>query len=80
MADQFEKSVQLEKVRRAKAMLKNKLSGAVWLRGIGIGGSPDNYCVKVNVAAMTDEVRNEIPTTINGVPVIVTVVGNIKAY
>lgn len=66
-------------VERAKAELKEQLGRPPWLRGIGIGGERGNYCLKVNVTSMTGEVREQIPAVVAGVPVIVEVVGAIRA-
>ena len=75
-----EKVEQISKqdAERAKISLKNKLGKPIWLRGIGIGGKPGNYCIKVNIASTTKEACH-IPGIINGVPVIVEIVGNIIA-
>jgi hypothetical protein len=77
LAEQLESRVQIEKAKCAKTILKNRFGKADWLCGIGIGGTPGNYCVKVNVSS--DEARRYVPDIINDVPVIVMVVGNIIA-
>ncbi|HLG28329.1 MAG TPA: hypothetical protein VI423_11130 [Paenisporosarcina sp.] len=48
------------------------------MRGIGIGTKDGKHCVKVNVSAITDDVRR-IPSDVGGVPVMVDVVGDIVA-
>ncbi len=67
-------------VQQAKEALKERLGRPSWLRGVGIGGRAGDYCVKVNVASVTDEVRASIPSTIRGVPVIVEAVGQIRSH
>lgn len=66
--------------RRAKVVLKERLGRAPWLRGIGIGGEPGNYCVKVNVDALTEEVRVAVPLMVEGVRVVVDPVGSIRPF
>lgn len=68
-----------EAASQAKNALKNVLGQPNWLRGIGIGGAHNRYCIKVNVASLTDEVQNAIPESVSGVPVVVEVVGDILA-
>jgi hypothetical protein len=65
-------------VERAKEVLKSYLGHPSWLRGIGIGGKSGDYCVQVNVERLTDDVRAAIPSTIDGVPVLVQAVGQIR--
>ena len=67
-------------VQQAKEALKARLGRPPWLRGVGIGGRSGDYCLKVNVSSVTDEVRNSIPTTIGGVPVVVEAVGQIRSH
>lgn len=69
----------MDSARSAKEALKASLGHPEWLRGVGIGGSPeDGYHVKVNVASLTDEVRAQIPSRVNDIPVVVEAVGNIR--
>jgi hypothetical protein len=69
----------LVQAQHAKATLKEKLGHPHWLRGIGIAGESGNYCVKVNVDVMSDEVRAAVPPAVNGVRVMINAVGNIRA-
>jgi hypothetical protein len=63
---------------RAKLVLRAKLGRPSWLRGIGLGGEPGDYCIKVNVAELTNEVRASLPKTVDGVPVQVEAVGTLR--
>jgi len=65
--------------QQAKAVLKERIGRPSWLRGIGIGGEPGDYCVKVNVSALTDEVRAVVPSAVGGVRVVIDAVGTIRA-
>ncbi len=65
------------KAKQAKKHLGARLAGRSWLRGIGLEGSGDHYRVRVNVEALTPEVRKEIPAAVDDVEVLVKAVGNI---
>jgi len=61
--------------RAAKLILKNKLRGNDWYRGIGISKDElGGYCVVVNVSG-----NQKLNPEIYGVPVKVQNVGEIKA-
>lgn len=61
---------------QAQEKLGRSLDFPTWLRGIGLmHDSAGSYFLKVNVQAMTDEVRAALPAEIEGVPVKVDVVG-----
>jgi hypothetical protein len=68
----------LSEVQHAKEVLKGRIGQASWLRGIGIGGKSGSYCVKVNVDHLSPDVTASIPTVVEGVPVIVQAVGEIR--
>lgn len=70
--------ITLEAARQAKEVLTREIDGAPWLRGIGITRVPAGYAVRVNVVKLTDEIQAHIPPSVNSVPVIVDVVGNIR--
>jgi len=71
--------ISLEAVQSAKASLRRDLGQPAWLRGIGIGFSDDgSYCLKVNVAEMTPEVRAALPTRVVDVRISVEAVGDIQ--
>ena len=67
------------KAKHAKSQLGARLAGRRWLRGIGLEGSGDQYHLRVNVDALTPDVRGEIPDRVEGVEVSVQAVGNISA-
>lgn len=70
----------LDQARKAKASLKASLGKPGWLRGLGIGSDPSGGAVvRVNVATLTDEVRQAVPTSMNGVSVEIHVVGDAEA-
>ena len=69
----------MEAVKLAKEKLKASLGHPNWLRGIGITGTKDNYCIKVLVSVASDNIKDSIPDKVDGVPVIVEAVGDIIA-
>jgi hypothetical protein len=71
----------LEVVKAAKAQLGKQLGSPAWLRGIGVGFKADGgYCVKVNVASITPEVRKGVPTRIDNVDIALEAVGEVKPH
>ena len=68
----------VEAARRAKNVLAAQLERQPWLRGIGIGGRPGCYAVKVNVGASAP--YSAIPRTVAGVPTLIDVVGDIRPF
>ena len=74
----FEGMATRQEVQQAKQALKARLGHPSWLRGIGIGGRPGDYLVKVNVSVVTDEVKSKVPRSENGVSVVVEAVGTIR--
>jgi hypothetical protein len=70
-----------EQARRAQAVLGARLGCPPWLRGIGIMADGHGSCfLKVNVQALTEEVRTALPDEINGVPIRVEAVGTLRAF
>lgn len=64
----------LEQARAAKEKLRERMSGISELRGIGIAILDGGYGVKINLAC---EPEQPIPSEVDGVPVIVSIVGSI---
>lgn len=69
----------LEEATGAKVALRSQLGRPEWLRGIGVGVDPDGYFVKVNVAAISADVKKQVPPQIGAVRVRVEAVGEITA-
>ncbi|MDC0746548.1 hypothetical protein [Polyangium mundeleinium] len=69
--------ISLEQAAKAKAALRAQLGRPEWLRGVGIGVQGDDHCLRVNVAALTEEVSTALPGEVEGVPVHIEVVGEI---
>lgn len=67
--------VTLERARAAKQKLSKILADVAELRGLGIAILADGYGVKVNVAR---RLAWNVPAEIDGVPVIVEIVGAIR--
>jgi len=69
-------AVDLERARAAKRRLRELLPGSLQVNGIGITQVGEDYAVKLNLAAApADDV--DLPRAVDGVPVIVEVVGKI---
>jgi hypothetical protein len=66
----------LERARAAKLKLRERLGKFPELRGIGIAALDGGYGVKVNVSRIP--LSPEIPDDVDGTPVIVDVVGDIR--
>ncbi|MGH2382995.1 MAG: hypothetical protein ACRDG7_17480 [Candidatus Limnocylindria bacterium] len=66
----------LDQARAAKARIAQLLAGTPELRGVGIARAERGFCVKVNLER---EPSAELPTDIDGVPILVEVVGDIRA-
>jgi hypothetical protein len=69
--------LELEAARAAKQKISEKLTGNSLVRGIGITRVDHRYAVKVNVARPG---AVSVPDEVDGVPVMVVVVGNLVAY
>ena len=74
-----EKDLKIEKVKRVKERLENKLSKVRDVVGIGVGKDEnDDYCVKVYVREITDNIKRKIPQQVRGVPVEIVESGEVK--
>ena len=69
--------VTLEAARSAKAKVATMLGDAAEVNGIGITQVADGYAVKVNLSRAPQSSLG-IPTEVDGVPVVVAVVGPIR--
>lgn len=69
-----EKNKQLEKARQAKSKAKEAFRSVGHVNAVGITRKEGKYAVKVNLAAAP---KRTPPTNIDGVPVVVQVVGEI---
>lgn len=67
----------LDRAREAKPKLAALLESVPEVRGVGIAILDDGYGLKVNVSAPVQSV--EIPCEVDGVPVIVAVIGTIHS-
>lgn len=66
----------LERARRAKQRGKELLAGLQGVSGIGLTGSDDDFAISVNLESELPD-PSVIPSEIEGVPVVVRVVGRI---
>ena len=71
-----EAPVTIEAARAAKEEGKRLLAGRADVVGIGVTRHGNGYAVKVNLADAADSAT--LPQAVNGVPVIVEVVGKIR--
>jgi len=77
LAECFTKTASLSQAKVAKEMMKRELFGEKWVRGIGIGKSPEGkFTVRINVASEADLAK--IPKMFGGVPVDAVVIGEIR--
>ncbi len=67
----------IDEARAAKAKAVELLKGLPAVVGIGIAKLAEGYGVKINVSQETGEARS-LPTSIDGVPVRVEIVGTIR--
>lgn len=70
-------NVALEKVRKQKEEIKNKLTGYEWFRGIGITYNNSDYIIKINVLTLTKEIKEIIFAITEYIPVYIEEVGDI---
>ena len=70
--------VTIDSARAAKTQVKKALSRLPELAGVGLTRLGSGYAVKVNLQKAI--VGKQLPTQIDGVPVVVEVVGTVKAY
>ncbi|HEV8239977.1 MAG TPA: hypothetical protein VGS57_11465 [Thermoanaerobaculia bacterium] len=68
-------AVDLERARAAKRRLRELLPKAAEVNGIGITQVGEDYAVKLNLAAPVEDL--DLPDSVDGVPVVVEVVGRI---
>jgi hypothetical protein len=66
----------LEQARTAKQRLAERLHGVANVRGIGIAVLDGGYGVKVNFAMRPE--AGVVPDDVDGVPVVVDVIGSIR--
>ena len=66
----------LQQARAAKTRLRTALSGHAGVQAVGLARVRDGYCLQVNVARAEDD---DIPGSIDGVPVRVRIVGAVHA-
>jgi S1-C subfamily serine protease len=66
----------LDQARAAKARVMELLEGSPELRGVGIARAQGGFCVKVNLVRSPSA---PLPADVDGVPVVVEVVGDIRA-
>jgi hypothetical protein len=64
---------------RAQDKLGTRIGAKPWLRGIAVlaDGSGSHY-LRVNVQAMTEDVKTAVPKNVEGVPIIVQPVGKLR--
>ena len=66
----------LQQARDAKARLRTSLARHPGISGVGLSLVRDGYCLQVNLEHATDD---DIPRSVDGVPVRVRVVGPVRA-
>jgi hypothetical protein len=69
--------VTLQQARKAKAKLARMLRHVPELQGLGIAMVEGGFGLKVNLARQVSS--PEIPAQIDGVPVVVVIVGGVRA-
>jgi hypothetical protein len=70
--------VPIERARAAKTQLLEKLSALPQLGGIGLVRIGDGFGVKVNLSEPLESDEN-VPQEIEGVPVVIDIVGRVTA-
>jgi hypothetical protein len=68
----------IDDARAAKSEVKKVFSRVPGLMGVGLTRHQGGYAVKVNLKS--SPVGKELPTEVNGVPVVLEIVGGIRAY
>lgn len=58
---------------------------SIWMQMEGVVGTGEGLdqgkpCVKVFVSSETEAIKNKIPASLENIPIIIEVVGDIKAY
>jgi len=69
----------LEQARAAKRKAKELLQAFTMVNGIGVTSGPSGYAVKVNLERSTTP-GEQIPEEIDGVPVVIEIVGPISKF
>jgi hypothetical protein len=64
-----------DEARAAKTRLARELNGFRDVKGLGLSVEKDQWAIKVNLGEGTSITRSAIPQQVDGVPVIVRVVG-----
>lgn len=72
-----ERVIQLEEARLAKDRAKTVFRHFGKVNGVGITRQGDSYAVQVNFEEAPEK-NTELPTEIDGVPVVVRVIGHIR--
>ncbi|WP_170220583.1 hypothetical protein [Xylanimonas allomyrinae] len=69
----------IDAARAAKQPLRDALAAVEGIAGVGIAqrGGPEDWVLQVNVA--TIRARKDVPPAMEGVPVVVRVVGAVRA-
>ena len=70
------RSATLAAAEAAQEKLVARLGSLPGLRGIGIAPLDKGFCIKLNLAAMP--AGEELPDDVDGVPVIVDIVGSVR--
>jgi hypothetical protein len=66
----------LEAARAAKEKVRELIAGVEGVRGLGLTSVGSRYAVKVNLSAQLENLS--LPDDVDGVPVVIDVVGAIK--
>ncbi|MDP9407719.1 MAG: hypothetical protein M3P95_07620 [Actinomycetota bacterium] len=69
----------ISEARAAKREVADLLRGNPHVNGVGVAKGDGGYAVKVNLVADDTELRRSLPGAIGGAPVLVEVVGPIRA-
>lgn len=73
------KPATLEAAREAKKKVVELFEGEEYVNGIGIGLVAGGYAVQVNLLDVT-EPGSDLPSSVDGVPVLYRVSGDIRAH
>ena len=69
----------ISEARAAKRELVHLLRGNPHVNGVGVAKDGGGYAVKVNLSADDTDLRRSLPGSVGGAPVLVEVVGPIRA-
>jgi hypothetical protein len=71
--------IKMERAVLAQDKLGAKIASESWLRGIAIvADQHGSHFLRVNVEAVSDAVTSAVPAEVDGVPVVVEVVGKLR--